>query len=57
VGWGPSADRIAVNLATTPIGNFVTEFVPDLASHINLNVVFVQRIINRVAVEESGSAP
>jgi hypothetical protein len=57
VGWGPSADRVAVNLVTTPIGNFVTEFVPDLASHINLNVVFVQRIINRVAVEEGGGAP
>jgi hypothetical protein len=56
-GWGASADRVAVNLATTPIGNFVTEFVPDLASHINLNVVFVQRIINRVAVEESGGGP
>jgi hypothetical protein len=56
-GWGPSADRIAVNLATTPIGNFVTEFVPDLASHVNFNVVFVQRIIDRVAVEESGGAP
>jgi hypothetical protein len=57
VGWGASADRVGVNLATTPIGNFVTEFVPDLASHINLNVVFVQRIIDRVAVEESGTAP
>jgi hypothetical protein len=53
-GWGPSADRIAVNLATTPIGNFVSEFVPDVARHINLNVVFVQRIVNRVAVEEGG---
>jgi hypothetical protein len=57
VGWGASADRISVNLATTPIGNFVTEFVPDLASHINLNVVFVQRIIDRVAVEEGGGGP
>jgi hypothetical protein len=56
-GWGASADRVAVNLATTPIGNFVTEFIPDLASHVNLNVVFVQRIINRVAAEESGSGP
>lgn len=28
VGWGASADRVAVNLATTPIGNFVTEFIP-----------------------------
>lgn len=56
-GWGASADRIAVNLATTPIGNFVTEFIPDLASHVNFNVVFVQRIINRVAIEENGGAP
>ena len=54
-GWGPSADRIAVNLATTPIGNFVSEFVPDVARHVNLNVVFVQRIVNRVAAEEGGS--
>jgi hypothetical protein len=53
-GWGPSADRIAVNLATTPLGNMVTEFLPDLARHINFNVVFVQRVINRVAAEESG---
>lgn len=57
-GWGPSAARIATNWATGPIGNFVTEFVPDVARHINLNVVFVQRIINRVAIEEGGgSAP
>lgn len=53
-GWGASADRVAVNLATTPLGNFVTEFIPDAARHINLNVVFVQRIINRVAIEEGG---
>jgi hypothetical protein len=53
-GWGPSADRVAVNLATTPIGNFVTEFIPDVARHINFNVVLVQRVIDRVAIEESG---
>jgi hypothetical protein len=55
-GWGASADRVAVNLATTPVGNFVTEFVPDVARHVNLNVVFVQRIINRVAIEEGGGS-
>jgi hypothetical protein len=54
-GWGPGASRVAVNLVTTPLGNFVTEFVPDLARHVNFNVVFVQRIINRVAIEESGT--
>jgi hypothetical protein len=54
VGWGPSAERIATAWATAPIGNFITEFVPDVARHINVNVVLVQRIIDRVAVEEGG---
>lgn len=54
VGWGPSALRISTNYATMPIGNFVSEFVPDVARRINLHAVFLQRIINRVAVEEGG---
>lgn len=54
VGWGASAERISTAWATAPIGNFITEFVPDLARHVNFNVVFVQRIIDRVAVEEGG---
>ncbi|HYK37713.1 hypothetical protein [Alloacidobacterium sp.] len=52
-GWGASAARYGTALGTDPIGNFITEFFPDLARHINFNVVFVQRVINRVAVEES----
>lgn len=55
VGWGPSAERVAIAWATAPIGNFITEFVPDVARHVNINVVFVQRIIDRVAVEEGGA--
>jgi hypothetical protein len=55
VGWGASADRIATGWASAPIGNYVTEFVPDLASHINLRVVFLQRIINQVARENGGN--
>lgn len=50
-----TAARVSIGLATAPIGNFITEFVPDVARHINLKVVFVQRIINRVALEEGGS--
>jgi hypothetical protein len=53
-GWGPSAARVASSWATAPVGNFVTEFVPDVARHININVVFIQRIINRVRLEEGG---
>ena len=54
MGWGPGAERIASGWASAPIGNFVTEFVPDLASHINFKVVLLQRIVNRVALEDGG---
>ncbi|MGA7523183.1 MAG: hypothetical protein WBW84_12055 [Acidobacteriaceae bacterium] len=54
MGWGPGAERIASGWATAPVGNLVTEFVPDVARHVNINIVFIQRIINRVAIEEGG---
>jgi hypothetical protein len=54
VGWGPGAERVASGWASTPISNFVTEFLPDVASHVNFNVVFIQRIVNRVALEDGG---
>ena len=44
-----SAQRYAIGLATAPIDNFVTEFLPDVAKHIHVQVVIVQRIINQVA--------
>lgn len=55
---GPEATtaRIAVALATTPIGNAVAEFLPDVARHININVVLVQRVINRVATVRGTAA-
>ena len=53
--FGASTARIATSLATDPIGNAITEFVPDLARHVNVQVVIVQRIINRVAIAEGGS--
>jgi hypothetical protein len=54
--FGASAARISTSLATDPIGNAITEFVPDLARHINIQVVLVQRIINRVAIVEGGAS-
>jgi hypothetical protein len=50
--WGAASARYGTALATDPIGNFITEFVPDLARHVNVHIVLVQRIINRVAIEE-----
>jgi hypothetical protein len=54
--WGASAERVAVSLATDPIGNAISEFMPDVARRININVVLVQRVIDRVAIE-AGAAP
>lgn len=48
-----SATRYFTGLATAPIENFVTEFLPDVASHIHVRVVLIQRIINQIARTES----
>jgi hypothetical protein len=48
--FSADAERYGVGLATAPIDNFITEFVPSIASHIHTHVVLVQRIINQVAV-------
>jgi len=55
-GWTAASARYGVGLATDPIGNLITEFVPDLARHVNVHVVFVQRVINQIAREE-GAGP
>jgi len=44
-----AAQRVAIGLATAPIDNFVSEFLPDLARHIHIQVVVIQRIIDQVA--------
>jgi hypothetical protein len=48
--FSADTERYSIGLATAPIDNFITEFVPSIASHIHTHVVFVQRIINQVAV-------
>jgi len=47
--------RYAVGLATAPVDNFIIEFLPDVARHIRVQVVILQRIINRVA--RTGDTP
>jgi hypothetical protein len=41
-----SAARYANGLAFAPISNFVSEFWPDMASHIHVRVVIIQWLIN-----------
>lgn len=53
-----TAARYATSLAIAPTDNLVTEFLPDIATHIHVRVVLVQRIINQVArTDEMASAP
>ncbi|MGC1872820.1 MAG: hypothetical protein WA700_17810 [Acidobacteriaceae bacterium] len=53
-GFGNTAQRLALAFAISPSGNLIEEFVPDLASHVNLRIVIFQRILNTVTLEESG---
>jgi hypothetical protein len=50
---GASASRYAIGMATAPIGNYIAEFLPDVARHIHVQIVVLQRIINQVARTES----
>lgn len=49
-----TAQRYVIGLATAPIGNVVSEFLPDVASHIHVQIVIIQRIINQVARNGAG---
>ena len=51
---GATASRYVIGLATAPIDNYVTEFLPDVARHIHVEIVVLQRIINQVARSEGG---
>jgi hypothetical protein len=44
-----TVERVLVGLATEPIDNIITEFLPDFAKRIHVHVVFVQQIIDKVA--------
>jgi hypothetical protein len=49
-GNGPSTvARILTGLATDPVNNLITEFLPDFARRVHVRVVFVQQILNQIA--------
>jgi hypothetical protein len=53
---GPATtQRIAVGIATDPVGAIIAEFLPDVARHIHIHVVFMQQILNQVATGGSAS--
>ena len=48
--------RYSTGIATAPIDNFITEFLPDVARRIHVRIVLVQRVIDQVARTEGGGS-
>jgi hypothetical protein len=46
--WASAVERYTTAIATDPIDNFVTEFLPDVARRINIRIVLVQQVVNHV---------
>ncbi len=47
-GFGAGVERYVTAIASDPINNIVSEFLPDVARHINVRIVLIQRIVNEV---------
>jgi hypothetical protein len=50
--WGSAVARYTTGIATDPIGNFITEFLPDVARRVNVRIVLVQQIVNQVEKQQ-----
>jgi len=47
-----TAKRVLAGYATDPIGPLIAEFLPDIASHIHIRVIFVQEILQKIATNQ-----
>jgi hypothetical protein len=50
--WGAAAARWGTAIATDPIDNFISEFLPDVARRVNVRIVLLQQIVNHVARQD-----
>ncbi len=54
-GNAPSTvTRVATGLASDPIDNLITEFLPDFANRFHIRIIFVQQLLNNIASERPG---
>jgi len=47
-----TAKRIVAGYATDPVGPLIAEFLPDIANHIHIRVIFVQEILQKIATNQ-----
>lgn len=45
-----TAERILTGYALDPVNNLVNEFLPDVAKHVHVRIIFFQQILNNIAV-------
>lgn len=48
--------RIFTSYALDPVGNLITEFLPDLASRVHIRIIVVQRILNQISSTPGGTS-
>jgi hypothetical protein len=57
-GNGPStAARILTGYATDPVDNLISEFLPDVARHIQIHLIFTQHLLNQLSSDQSPAVP
>ncbi len=54
-GFGAGISRYFTSIATDPIDNVITEFLPDVAKRINVKIVLVQRVVYEVERQNGAS--
>jgi hypothetical protein len=52
-----TTERIFSGFVTEPIGTLIAEFLPDVASHIHIRVVVVQRLLNQISAQPPQAGP
>ncbi len=49
-----TAKRILIGYALDPANNLLAEFLPDVAKHVRVRIIFVQQFLNSIAASSGG---
>ena len=49
-----TAKRILIGYAIDPTNNLLAEFLPDVAKHVRIRVIFIQQFLNNIAANPNG---
>ena len=54
-GVWPTVETSVIAIGTSPIDHLVDEFLPDVAKHVSIHIVLIQRIVNHLTLTEGPS--